>query len=213
MSETPLSSARRERPQREKPDIPGSGRMLILDTAARLFRQRGYAATSLRDIATACGMKAGSLYYHFESKDAIVSDVLRIGVTHVHDEVQRAVDALGDTGDARLLIDTAVTAHLRALFHSENYTSANIRIFSQVPIAVQQSHLPLRRHYEQFWADLLARCARNGRLDTGHNLRYAQLLLLGTLNSTLEWFRPERGPIAPVAAELTRLFLDGITAR
>jgi len=46
---------------------PDDTRRQILDAAAKLLRQNGYASTSLRDIAAATGMKAGSLYYHFAS--------------------------------------------------------------------------------------------------------------------------------------------------
>ena len=74
---------------------------MILETAARLFRHEGYAATSLRAIAAACDMKAGSLYYHFESKDQIVSEVLDIGVQRVFDAVKLALEELAP--DASLL--------------------------------------------------------------------------------------------------------------
>ena len=70
------------------------GRELVLDTAAKLFRVEGYASTSLRDIAAEAGMRAASLYHHFESKDAIVSEVLRIGVERVFEHVKQAIDEL-----------------------------------------------------------------------------------------------------------------------
>ena len=57
-----------------------SGRVRIIDEAAALFLERGYAATSLRGIAAAAGMKAGSLYYHFESKEALFQAILRRGL-------------------------------------------------------------------------------------------------------------------------------------
>jgi AcrR family transcriptional regulator len=190
-----------------------SGATLILDNAARLFRVKGYAATSLRDIASASGMKAGSLYYYFDSKDAIVSEVLRLGVTYVLAEVRRAVEALGDEADAHELFQTAVTAHLRALLQSENYTSANIRIFGQVPPEIKEKHLPLRDIYERFWADLFARCSKTAGFNPDRNLRYARLFLLGTLNSTLDWFDPDRAPVEEVSKELTAIFLNGMTGQ
>ena len=44
----------------------------ILETALRLFREKGFDATTMRDIASACDMAVGSAYHHFESKEAIV---------------------------------------------------------------------------------------------------------------------------------------------
>ena len=51
----------------------------ILSAAARLFRYEGYHATTMRDIAQEAGIEAGSIYYHFQSKDQILSDVLDLG--------------------------------------------------------------------------------------------------------------------------------------
>ena len=55
-------------------------REAILAAAARLFRYQGYHATTMRDIAQKSGVEAGSIYYHFQSKDEILSEVLDIGV-------------------------------------------------------------------------------------------------------------------------------------
>ncbi len=190
-----------------------AGRTLILDTAARLFRDKGYAATSLRDIAGACGMKAGSLYYHFDSKDAIITEVLRIGVAHVFDAIRSAVDALGPDAEPRVVLETAITAHLRALLQSEDYTSANIRIFGQVPPEVRAEHLPLRQSYEKYWTDLLKRCALQGAFRPGCDLHFARLFLLGAMNSALEWFQPNRASVDEISAELTAVFFDGLAVR
>lgn len=57
-----------------------SGRDEILDAAARLFAQSGYAATSTRQIAEAVGMRQASLYYHFDSKERILAELLEATV-------------------------------------------------------------------------------------------------------------------------------------
>src|SRR5437879_861588 len=59
----------------------------ILDAAARLFRERGYRVTSMRDIAAASGMLAGSLYYHFASKEELLVAVYAEGVRRISDSV------------------------------------------------------------------------------------------------------------------------------
>jgi AcrR family transcriptional regulator len=184
-------------------------RQMILDTAARLFRARGYASVSLRDIAGDCGMKAGSLYYHFSSKDAIVTEVLRLGVERVYEEVQRAVAALAPDAPAEEVFRTAIRSHLRALLELQDYTSANIRIFGQVPQTVRSSHLGLRDAYERCWSDLLTRYAPPavGHPDT---LRLARLFLIGAMNGTLEWFHPGQASVEQIAECLTGLFLDGL---
>jgi AcrR family transcriptional regulator len=75
------------------------GRKGVLDVAARLFREQGYGPVSLRKIAEAAGIKAGSIYYHFGSKDEIVVAILDAGIQAVHDDMRQAVGALhADTG-------------------------------------------------------------------------------------------------------------------
>jgi TetR/AcrR family transcriptional regulator, cholesterol catabolism regulator len=188
-------------------------RQLILDTAAKLFRHQGYAATSLRDIAAQCGMKAGSLYYHFTSKDAIVAEVLRIGVERVSADVRAAVSRVPAAASASLLIETAVTAHLKALLALQDYTSANLRIFAHVPEATRNDHLHLRDDYERFWAGLFARCARSGVFDPARDLRLARFFLIGAMNGSIEWFDPGRAPIETVATQLAQLLLHGLCRR
>lgn len=196
-------------------DAASSGtksRRYILDTAARLFRGEGYAATSLRDIAGACGMKAGSLYYHFESKDEIVGEVLRIGVENVFREVRAAVTAVPENASAMVIIHAAVTAHLKALLELQDYTSANIRIFGQVPAAVREGHLKLRDEYEHFWASLFERCAERGEIDPQRNLRLTRLFLIGAMNGTLDWYHEGGVSLKALAKTLTEIFIQGLGA-
>ena len=58
-------------------------RQAILDAAAKLFARRGYHATSMRDMASATGMLPGSVYYHFDSKEALLLAVYAEGVQRI----------------------------------------------------------------------------------------------------------------------------------
>jgi AcrR family transcriptional regulator len=205
---------RKASPGAGTPAAADSGtRTLILDTAARLFREEGYAATSLRDIAGECGIKAASLYHHFGSKDAIVGEVLRIGVERTFDQVRRAVLALPADADAATLLGTAVREHLEAMLERHDYTSANLRIFGQVPPEVRAAHLAQRDAYERFWGGLLQRCVDAGAIDPARKLSLVRAFLIGAMNSSLEWFDPGKAPIDDIAAELTAVFLDGLRPR
>jgi len=183
---------------------------MILDTAARLFRAQGYAATSMRDIAAGCGIRAASLYYHFAAKDDIVGEVLEVGVRKTFDQVRAAVDALPADAPADVVLRTAVRAHLHAMFFMSDYTIANLRIFGQVPPPVRAAHAKLRDAYERYWAGILGRCARQREMDPERDLRLARLFLIGAMNGTLDWYRSGRLSIAAVADELAALFLTGL---
>jgi len=190
-----------------------AGRQLVLDTAARLFRAEGYAGTSLRDIAGEAGMRAASLYHYFDSKDAIVGEVLRIGVEQVFDKVRAAVEALPPEADAQVLLQTAVHTHLQGMHGLQDYTCANLRILGQVPAHVREAHLPTRDAYERYWVQVLARCARQGGFDHQRDLRLARLFLFAAMNGTLDWFQGGAVSLKAVADEMTELVLQGLRQR
>jgi TetR/AcrR family transcriptional regulator, cholesterol catabolism regulator len=167
-------------------------RKQILSVSARLLRERGYAETSLRDIAAASGMKAGSLYYHFESKELLAAEVLRIGVELVHMAVTRRLESLPSEASHRERICSAAIAHFETMLAESDFTSAHIRCFPYVPPSVKESLRQARWDYEQIWSDLFEAAADDAALREGVEPRTARLAILGALNSSLEWFDPCR---------------------
>jgi len=189
------------------------GRKGVLDVAARLFRDHGYGSVSLRKIADAAGIKAGSIYYHFGSKDEIVVAILDEGIWAVHKNMRRAVTEQADTAGAPVILRAAINAHLRALLDVSDYSSANVRIFGQVPQSVRDANLPARRAYENEWDDLLARLQKKGELRADVDVRRLRLMLIGALNATLEWFDPARGGVDALASAYADVFLNGMLER
>ena len=168
-------------------------RQQILDVAAKLFRAKGYTDTSLRDIGQQAGMKAGSLYYHFASKEQLAAEVLLIGVQKVHRAVVTAIDAPGRTADARARLAAAMAAHLETLLDASDYTSAHIRCFPDVPATLRMKLRAARREYEAVWRLLLDDMAASGALPAGTDANAARLAILGALNWSLEWYDPALG--------------------
>src|SRR5262245_7813680 len=112
-------------------------RQRILDAAALAFQRSGYASVTLKDIAALADMQAGSLYYHFDTKEALVEAVLDAGVDGAIAGTRDAVAALGPTADALARLRVAIAAHLRMVLVEGAYASANLRILGQVPDAVR----------------------------------------------------------------------------
>jgi AcrR family transcriptional regulator len=169
---------------------PDDTRRQILDAAAKLLRRNGYASTSLRDIASATGMKAGSLYYHFASKEELAEIVMTEGIDLVRAAVRQALAARPKASDPLEDIEIAVRTHLKALYQSGDYASANIRCFNHVPDEMKQRLRKVRERYETDWRKLLGRARAAGRLGDDVDddaLRYG---LFGVMNYTLEWLRP-----------------------
>ena len=151
--------------QVQRPPSDGQeSRRNVLNCAARVFREQGYAAASLRDIADADGMRTASIYYHFGSKDEIVAEVLNIAVQTVFAEVRKSVDAAAWEFRPVVRIRVAVEAHLRAVFETDDYNGASIRIFAQIPPHIAEATVARREEYVGFWRDLLAETRSEGLL-------------------------------------------------
>jgi len=195
------------------PAAPEDTRGQILGAAARLFRHHGYAATTLRQIAEAAGIKAGSIYYHFGSKQEILGEVLDRGIVAVMEQVRSRIAALPATAPARERIAAAIEGHLIGLLHHGDFTSANIRIYGQIPPQAQERHRVVRRQYAKFWSDLLRHALADGTLRPDVDLAVMRLFLIGALNWTVEWYDSARGPFEGFVAQVSDIVFEGILRR
>lgn len=182
----------------------------ILDAAARMLRRQGYGNTTLRRIAAVAGIQAGSIYYHFASKDEIMDAVLERGVRAVYEGVRDRLAALPDGASHPQRIETAVTAHLEALLSHGDYTSASIRTYGEVPEAFQQKSQPLREAYMDLWQDLLSAAQADGAIRADLDTHVLRPLLLGSLNWSVEWYDPTQRPVREIAAQAVDMLFHGV---
>lgn len=173
-------------------------RQQLLDAAARLFRERGYHATSMRDIAREVRMLSGSIYYHFPSKDEMLLAVYEEGVRHIAARVDAAA-ATGNDPWARL--EAGCAAHLEALLELSDYTQVMIRVLPQEAPTVADRLLALRDRYEARFRDLIDALP----LPEGADRRYLRLLLIGGLNWSHVWYRPGGDPPRVIAQRMIGL--------
>ena len=155
----------------------------VLVEAARLFRSRGFEGTSVREIARAVGMLPGSLYCHFETKEALLVAVYVKGVQQITDAVRAAVDRESEPWDR---LEAACIAHLEAILHDDDYAQVVIRVRpADVPVA-NASLIELRNQYETLFSDLI----RDLPLSRSTDRRALRLMLLGAMNWSQTWYRP-----------------------
>lgn len=192
-------------------DLDGNAtRERILLEAARLFRQHGYAATTLREVADAAGVKAGSIYYHFESKEQILGEVLDKGIKIVYETVRARIDALPKDAPWRDRIAAGIEGHLWGMLHHGDFTSANMRIYGQIPESAKAKHRVVRREYADYWDQLLQSALAAGELRADASTTIIRLFVIGALNWTVEWYNPERGSFQDFARQITAIIFDGI---
>ena len=188
-------------------------RKRVLDAAARTFREKGFAGTTLNDIAAAARIRAGSIYYHFDSKEQLLEEVLDIGIQRVSEAVERAIGRLPDAASPSARIRVGIEAHLRSLLEHGDYTSASFRIFAQAPDDVQARIGERRRAYADFWRSLLDEARRRGEVRAERDLSLARMFLFGALNWSVEWHDPGKRPLDDFAREAAETFLHGISVR
>ena len=187
-------------------------RQRILDAAASILATRGFAGTSIKAIADSIDMQDASLYYHFESKDALVLEVLRMGVVLAEEAVTGAVKALGENPDPVEALRVAIMVHASAVLGMGDYPRANVRNFGQFPPAIASAQMSHHRRYARIWRELVARAMADGRIRRDLNASAVRLLILGALNWAPEWYSSE-GELSPdaVGEQMAAMIIDGLT--
>lgn len=170
----------------------------VLDAAARLFAVKGYSATSMRDIAEACDMLPGSLYYHFAAKEDLLAAVYEAGVRQLVDAVYAAVS---EERDPWARLEAACAAHLDTLLRSSDYAQVLVRVLPADVAGAAARLKALRADYERPFRELVAALPLPPQTDRA----VLRLMLLGALNWSRFWFA-ESGRDSPRA--LARKFVQ-----
>lgn len=184
-------------------------RQYILESAAKLFRDQGFVGTTLRQIGEASGIQAGSIYYHFGSKDEILAEILDVGIDEVQKAVKERLSRLPKNASALKKIGVAIEGHLLGLLEHGDFTSASIRTYGQLPAELKRPNQARRASYSRFWDSLLSEAAERGELRKGVDLHVARLVILGALNWTVEWYDPKQGSVEAVAQKIAFLVTGG----
>lgn len=176
----------------------GSRRAEVLATAARLFVQRGFDATSMRDIAEAVGMQPGSLYSHFRSKDALFLAVYQTGIQQSIERVQEYAAAHDDAW-SRLV--AASEAHIEMMVDGGTF-AAVVMNWPNRADSVRQQVVAERDRYQSVFVSFIDALP----IARGVDRHYLRLGILGAVNWPQKWYRPDGDPPAMIARRLLELF-------
>ena len=183
-------------------EVPRS--MHILAVAARLLRERGYEATTLRDIAVMAHIPLGSIYYHFPTKEELFAAVYEEGIARLEHAVGDAMEAATDPWQR---LETACATHLEHLCGGDDFTAVSVP--TRLPIlspGVRRQVVQLNERYERiFW-----RLIDGLPLAPDISKSLLRLQIFGALNWTIVWFKPDKLPPQHIAAHLVRVIRDGL---
>lgn len=185
-------------------------RSRVLDAAAKVLRERGYAETTMRAIAAVAEVDASSIYYHFRSKDALIDAVFDYGMSSVSSAVYDDVAKLPADADQRSRLEHAVRAHIAAVLQYGDYTVAIRKVRRDLPATTRQPHAVLRDAYGRFWHQLLLDSRQAGVIEPDSDLTRMRLFLLDALNAATEWYDSRRDTPGPFADDLARWALRGV---
>lgn len=189
----------------------GQGRrQQIIDVATSLFRQKGYYATSLDDIADAIGFTKPAIYYYFKSKDdilyAIVDEIVNQGLERIQAVASRE-------GTAAERLHDLLVENTRVILEN---LDANTVFYNERGLLSEEHERGIRareREYTQIVVDLYREGVANGEfIDVDPHL--ATATLLGASIWAYRWFDPEGElTIDQIAQNVARILLEGSRVR
>jgi len=186
-------------------------RRRILDAAAHVLSVKGYGGLRLTDVANEAELQAPAIYYYFPGREDLIEEVMWAGIAEMREHLLGVLDAMPAKASAMDRLLVAVEAHLRHALEISDYTTASIRNAGQVPDAIRKRQILEEERYGEIWRKLINELARSGALRAELDPYIAQMLVLGALNWTVEWWDSRRGSVAAVVADAQTLVRHGLT--
>ncbi|MFA5664996.1 TetR/AcrR family transcriptional regulator [Castellaniella sp.] len=170
------------------PAVAETTRKRILDAAARLFREKGFKTTTVREIADVVGLYSGSLFHYFKSKEDILMEILRtafISVCIRHENILQSECAPLEK------LRYFIRQEIELVFFAEEGDYHAVLYFDWR--SVSQTHLAeliaLRKRYFCAWQTVIQQCHDSGSLigDPTISVRVVE----GTLRTMMSWYKPD----------------------
>jgi AcrR family transcriptional regulator len=196
-------------------------RQEILRTAARLFQQQGYDATSMNDVAAALKLSKGGLYHHFQSKDEILFHIMSHAMDITEEQVinvVRRIDAsqidITRTDVTEQRLRTLIRLHIQVVLSPEDREiTVMLHENHPLPPALRRKINGRKKDYLHFVEHLIADVQRKRNSLSAVTPRAAALALVGMINWIYQWYKPD-GPLTGEALveQYTDIFFHGAIA-
>ncbi len=177
------------------------------EAATRLFRQRGFHATSMQDLAEDLGMNRGSLYHYIEAKDDLLWAIVNGAMERLDGAVRPILEG-PDPIPERLT--RAIAAHLAfAAEHGDELALIQIELRALAPER-RETLIGQRDAYEAGWREAIRQGVADGSI-RAVDVPLASIAILSVCNWFTQWYRPD-GPleVPAIGQEFADLFLDGL---
>ena len=179
----------------------------IEEKAKTLFRERGYAATSMRDLAQVLGIEAASLYSHIKSKQEILQKICFRMADEFFEAWQEVETENSSYADK---MKKAVKAHVKVITNNTDASAVFFNEWKHLSEPQLSEFLDMRNDYESRFIDIIEKGIESGDLQKVDS-KFMMLAILSSLNWTHNWYKPN-GSLSPdeVANKLSNLILNGL---
>lgn len=180
----------------------------IRQTAARLFRKKGYGATSMRDIAEGVGIKAASIYNHFKSKQVLLQDLLMLPANLYTEEMQ----AVKKSNLApRKKIEKLIRHHVRMAVEHTDAVALIVADWAHLEGEVRTHFFQLREDYEADFREIIEIGKTNGAFNANINTDVAVFSILSTLRWLFSWYNRNKSfDVEELEQQMIRVLLNGL---
>ena len=184
-------------------------RQEILRTAARLFQQGGYDATSMNDVAAALKLSKGGLYHHFQSKDEILFEIMDHAMELTEGRVLAPVRGIANPEERlRMLIRLHIEV---VLSPRDREITVMLHENHPLPPTLRKRINTRKKEYVHFVESLIAEVQRARPSKGAVTARAAAFALLGMVNWIYQWYKPEGDLQAQtIVPQFTELIFGGI---
>jgi AcrR family transcriptional regulator len=195
----------------QAPAAPSERRAALVALAAELFAERGYRATTVREIADAAGVLSGSLYHHFDSKESIIDELLS---NYLDDLLAQYRAIVSEGGTSIEVLGRLVSA----AFGSFDRHRAAITVFqNERQYLLQFPRFAYLSKSEQavsrIWMKVIREGISTGELRTDLDAKLAHRYIRDAIWVAVRWYRPGgRLSSSQLAEQYLTLMLDGMRA-
>ncbi len=190
--------------RRRKIQPGGNRREALLHVCARLFREKGFDGTTVRDISGAAGMHSGSPFYHFPDKQAMLLAVMEEGLA---EGLRRSEAVLAERLPPAERFRRLVRSHLGTILEDGNdFIPFLLYDWRSLTPRNRRRVIALKDRYDALWQAMLDELAQAGLV--AGDPQVARLFVLGAVNWSAQWYRPGgRLSLDEIAAQAARLLL------
>jgi AcrR family transcriptional regulator len=179
----------------------------LLKLAANLFREKGYSASTTRELASQLGIQKASLYYHISKKEDLLYAMCVESLQNIYQAVEQALSECNDPLES---LKVLIKAHMRAALTDQNKHAVMLIELHQLSPERKQEVMKLRDSYEALVRRTLAQAQSAGVIRQDFSAKYLELALLNLLNWSIFWYKPGGElEIEQLAEMLATIFLQG----